>query len=186
MARAGLTPERVVAEAAALADAEGLEAVSVAAVAARLGVRPPSLYNHVGGREAIVTAIGVAELEALAAVMARAVEEADGEPPLLAVSRAYRAAALARPGRYAATLRGGVDDARYRAAGDAVLDVLVRMLGGTGLADRDTVHAARALRATVHGFVALELAGGFAIPVAVEESFTWAVEALAARLAASP
>ena len=49
MPRAGLDGEAVVAAAAALADAEGLESVTLAKVAAGLGVKSPSLYVHVDG-----------------------------------------------------------------------------------------------------------------------------------------
>jgi len=51
--RQGLDRTRVVGAAAALADAEGLEAVTLARVAAGVGVRPPSLYVHVAGRDAL-------------------------------------------------------------------------------------------------------------------------------------
>jgi len=50
MARSvGIDRERVVAVAAELADEVGLDQLTLAQVAARLGVRLPSLYNHVEG-----------------------------------------------------------------------------------------------------------------------------------------
>jgi AcrR family transcriptional regulator len=52
-----LTRERIVAAAAALVDAEGLEAVSVRRLAAELGVRGPSLYNHFATKNEIVDAV---------------------------------------------------------------------------------------------------------------------------------
>ncbi|GAA1666121.1 GntR family transcriptional regulator [Glycomyces endophyticus] len=51
---AELTRERVVTEAVAIADAEGLEAVSMRAVAGRCGVAPMSLYRFVEDREELV------------------------------------------------------------------------------------------------------------------------------------
>jgi len=51
MPRAGLTAEAVVAAAGALADERGLDGVTLSELAGRLGVRPPSLYAHVGGLE---------------------------------------------------------------------------------------------------------------------------------------
>ena len=57
---AGLDPERVVDAAAAIADAEGLDAVTLARVAGGLGVRAPSLYNHVDGRGGLLRAAGAA------------------------------------------------------------------------------------------------------------------------------
>ena len=47
--RAGVDRARVVEVAAKLADEVGLEALTLAQVAARLNVKLPSLYNHVDG-----------------------------------------------------------------------------------------------------------------------------------------
>ena len=46
-----LTTERIVATGMAVADAEGLDAVSMRRLAAELGVGPMSLYRHLSGRE---------------------------------------------------------------------------------------------------------------------------------------
>ena len=44
-----LDSQRVIDEAALLADSEGLDAVTLTKVAERLGVRQPALYRHVEG-----------------------------------------------------------------------------------------------------------------------------------------
>jgi AcrR family transcriptional regulator len=49
--RAPLDRARIVAAATGLADAEGLDAVSIRRVAAVLGARPMSLYNYIGSKE---------------------------------------------------------------------------------------------------------------------------------------
>ena len=59
------------------------------------------------------------------------------------------------------------------------------MLSGYGLERRDGLHAIRAVRSAVHGFVALEIAGGFGIPLDVDKSFDWLVTALLTGLSAS-
>ena len=48
---AGLSAARAVAEAVALADEEGLAAVSMSRLAGRLGFTPMSLYRHVSGKD---------------------------------------------------------------------------------------------------------------------------------------
>jgi hypothetical protein len=53
-----------------------------------------------------------------------------------------------------------------------VLDVLA----GYGLTGADAVHAARALRSALHGFVSLEAAGGFGLPESLDESYDRLVE----------
>ena len=49
-----LSRDRIVSTALALADSEGLEAVSTRRLAAELGVTGPSLYNHVGTKEELL------------------------------------------------------------------------------------------------------------------------------------
>jgi TetR/AcrR family tetracycline transcriptional repressor len=58
-----LDRERIIAEAVALLDAEGLEAVTTRKLATRLGVQSPTLYWHVPNKAALVTAIAEAILE---------------------------------------------------------------------------------------------------------------------------
>jgi AcrR family transcriptional regulator len=55
-----LSRKRIFAQALALIDEEGAEALTVTRLAARLGVQAASLYNHVSGRDEIVE--GVREL----------------------------------------------------------------------------------------------------------------------------
>ena len=69
MPRAGLDADRVVDAAARIADAEGLDAVSLARVAAALGVRPPSLYNHVEGHGGLLRRLAVRGVRELTAAL---------------------------------------------------------------------------------------------------------------------
>ncbi|MEV7626752.1 TetR/AcrR family transcriptional regulator C-terminal domain-containing protein [Actinoplanes sp. NPDC089786] len=58
-----LDRQRIVAEAVALLDAEGLDGVTTRKLAARLGVRSPTLYWHLPNKAALVTAIADAILD---------------------------------------------------------------------------------------------------------------------------
>lgn len=184
MPRAGLDHATVVAAAADLADAEGLEAVTLSRVAAQLGVKSPSLYNHVRGRDGLVRGIGLLGLAELAAALRDAAVGRSGDDALLAATQAYRRYVKEHPGRYAA---GAVsapapDDAEHQQAGAAVVDTFSSVLRAWDLADDDTVHAVRGLRSAVHGFASLETAGGFGLKQDVDESFARLIAALAAGL----
>src|SRR5689334_12147029 len=52
-----LNRERIVEAAAALIDAEGLDALSTRRLATELGVRSPSLYNHFATKDDILDAV---------------------------------------------------------------------------------------------------------------------------------
>lgn len=183
MARQGLDRDRVVDAATAIADAEGVGAVTLARVAADLGVRSPSLYNHVDGLDGLRRAIALRALRELHDTLRDAATGRAGAEALVALAEAYRDYARAHPGRYALTQTPQPDDPELDAAADAVVGVVVAALRGFRLTDEDAIHATRAFRATVHGFVDLETSGGFALGVDVDESFRRLIAALAAGLA---
>lgn len=57
MPRGSLSPARVVQAALDLADAEGIDAVTMRAVAQRLGCKPMSLYRHIADKDALLDAL---------------------------------------------------------------------------------------------------------------------------------
>ncbi len=184
MPRAGLDTERVVEAAAEIADAEGLEAVTLARVAGGLGVRAPSLYNHVDGRAGLVRALALRGVRELTAALRDAAVGRSGADALGAAARAYRGYASAHPGLYAAGVAAPAPgDAEHEAAAGEAVDVVYAVLRGWQLQGDDAVHAARAFRSALHGFVLLEGDGGFGIPVDVDTSFERLVATLAGGLA---
>lgn len=188
MARSvGLTREQVVAVAAELADEHGLAALTLAQVAARLGVRLPSLYNHVDGLPGLLRDLAALAVCELGERLARSAIGRAGDDALLAVARAYRAYVLAHPGRYAATVRAPAPhDARLQQLSRAVVEVVVAVLAPYELADDDAIHAVRGIRSIAHGFATLEAAGGFGLPLDRDESFERLVRAYIAGLRAVP
>jgi AcrR family transcriptional regulator len=185
--RQGLSKAQVVDAAAQIADAEGLEAVTVARVASELGIKAPSLYNHVAGRDDLIGALGVRALQELGAALTQASVGRSRDDALQGIAAAYRAYVLEHPGLYSATIRAPeADDRERREAAEKVLDVVYAVLAGYGLEGDDAVHAARAVRSGLHGFASIEAAGGFGIPADRDESFRRMVAALAAGLGTPP
>ena len=184
MPRAGLSTAAVVDAAAAVADAEGLEAVTLARIADSVGVRTPSLYNHVAGLDDVRRHLALRGVAELAAAMRDAAVGRARDDALIAMAHAYRAYATRHPGRYAATQRAPAEaDPELSQAAAAAVETLLSILRGYGLHDDDAIHAARAVRSALHGFVTLETGGGFGLPVALDETFDRMVAALARGLA---
>ena len=69
----------------------------------------------------------------------------------------------------------GEDDELYTAMA-APASELAETLIMAGVDEGETVHMIRALRATVHGFIDLEMKDGFGMPEAVDVSFDRAVD----------
>jgi AcrR family transcriptional regulator len=179
MARAGLDTDAVVGAAARLADADGLEAVTLARLAAILGVRSPSLYAHVDGLDDLRQRLATRGARDLAAELQQAVAGRSGSDALGALADAYRAYARAHPGTYAALQRAPArDDAEAAAAATAVVEVVLAVLRGYEVEGDDAIHATRIIRAALHGFVTLETGGGFGIPLDLNDSYARLVDVL--------
>lgn len=169
MPRAGLDPEAVVTAAAELADTDGLAAVTIARLAQGLGIRPPSLYAHVGGLEDLRQRIGAEGRRELAAALGAAAAGRAGRDALEAVAHAYRAYAREHPGRYAALQRASPTNQDQHA--QSAVDVVAAVLRGYGLEGETAIHGVRTIRAALHGFASLEAEGGFGLAVSVDASF---------------
>jgi AcrR family transcriptional regulator len=186
MPRAGLSTAAVVAAAADIADAEGLDGLTLARLAAAVGVRTPSLYNHVGSLDDVRRGIALVGLREIGDALRDAAVGRARDDALVAMAHAYRAYARAHPGRYAATQRApAADDRELIEAAAKAVDVLLAILRGYGLEGDDAIHAARAVRSALHGFVTLEAGGGFGIPVELDQSFERMVAAVARGLSGS-
>ncbi len=196
MPRAGLSRGAVVDLALAVVDDDGFAGLTLAAVAARAGVAVPSLYKHVAGLPDLRRAVALRCVEELTGLLEEATAGAhrvpagsavDGER-VRALARAVRSFALARPGRYLATQ--GAAWARdpaaveLHAAGERSIEVIAAALVPSGRPRQETVDAVRSVRALVHGFVMLELDGGFGLPDDVSASFERAVDVMVAGFAA--
>ncbi|MFJ4682888.1 TetR/AcrR family transcriptional regulator [Streptomyces sp. NPDC091377] len=179
MPRVGLTPERVVAAAAELADEVGLEKVTVSALARHFGVKDASLYTHVRGLADLRTRLALYAGGELVDRIAAAVAGRAGKDALAAFADAYRDYALTHPGRYAATrLPVDQDLCADHPAPRRATDLTHGMLRAYDLAEPDLTDAVRLLRSTLHGYCALEAGGGFGAPRDVHRSWERVVEAL--------
>lgn len=184
--RVGIDRDAVVRAAAKIADDEGWDALTLARVAGKLRVRSPSLYNHVGGLEALRRELKLLVMRELNTALTRATIGKSRDDAVRALAVAYRAFVKRHPGTYAATMVAAPkNDPAVEAAAGQIVETLLSVLSGYGLDRREGIHAIRAMRSAVHGFAALEIAGGFGIPLDVDKSFDWLVSSLLKGLSSS-
>lgn len=176
-----LSRERVVGAARSLIGEQGVPALGMRAVAARLGVRPASLYKHVvdlAGLQALLAEHAAGELlTAIDAAIARAPNSTRVESPkmpMLFMANEYLRYARDQPALYAlltaetsprpATERPSATVATAasipQVARAALWQRLVQVVGDLTGSANDT-EAAVALWAFLHGFITLERAGMF-------------------------
>jgi AcrR family transcriptional regulator len=189
--RAGLSRDAVVKLALGLVDEggpHGFADLTLAKVAAAAGVATPSLYKHVGSLAELRREVAVASVRELTATVSAATVGRSGPKALHALAHAWRGYATEHPGRYAAVQVGPDPDdpaaAEHRDAAAQTVGLAAAVLRGFDLHDDATVDAVRALRSAIHGFVTLELGGGFRMPQDIDHSFDVLVDMLAAGISA--
>ena len=157
----------IIATTRALLARDGVEALSLGAVAKALGIKPPSLYKHFASRgdlEAALIAIGLEEL-------GDAMEAAGAD--LQAIGEAYRTFALANPELYRLMTSAPLPRDKLPEGLEArVLMPLHRVISDP--------HLARAAFAFAHGMVSLEIAERFPPWSKLEKSWARALYAFAA------
>jgi AcrR family transcriptional regulator len=172
----------IVAAARAILEEHGLDAVTMQAVAARVGVRAPSLYKRFEDRSALISAVAVDAFEELGRELARAPRGEGPANDLRRAADAYRAWAHRAPRSYGllfADLGAGVaatDDARARSA-EPVLSIV-----GDWLGIGSAIQPTRMLVAFVHGFVSMELAGAFRLGGDVDAAWRSGIDAVVGSL----
>lgn len=173
--RAGLDKPTVVAAAAALINRDRVAALSLKRLAEELSVQTPSLYNHIDGLPGLERELALLGVRRLGDAITDAVIGKSGPAAVTALLDAYRAFVKANPGLATYTVRPAAvdapDDAERAQAEARIVHVAVAVVASFGLTGDDAIHAVRALRSVAHGFATLEAAGGFGIPLDLDESF---------------
>ena len=185
MPRAGLDPEIVTEAAAAIVDAEGLAALTLARLAATLRISPPSLYKHVGGLEDLTLRVTTLAIRRLADRLVAAAIGRSGSRALQAIAEAYRRFAIEHAGLYLLTQWAPEPkSAEQQVEVARALGVFAAVVVGYGIPNEFATHAIRLIRAGLHGFADIEARGGFQMAACVDESFRLLVEALDTSLLA--
>jgi AcrR family transcriptional regulator len=170
--RPGLNADKVVDAALDLIRSDGTQALTLNALAQRLGIRPPSLYNHVTSLADVHRRLRLRGLLELQKAMLDACLGRAGYEALAAICQAYRQFGRDNPALYDFTLAATTEqDAEIQEAGQQLLKVTFAVLQGYGLEGDDLVHGTRSLRSSLHGFVSLECGGAFAMACDLDETF---------------
>ncbi len=178
--RARLDRDAVVRAASALVNTEGAEALTLNRLARELNIRPPSLYNHIENLEGLWHELSILNATILGDRITSASIGKSGPEGIRALASAYRAHIQEYPALYQASLRASGKkenpDNRLQVAEERVVQAALAMVKSFDLTGVEALHAVRMLRSMVHGFATLEVAGGFGLPLSLDESFDRLIE----------
>ena len=154
-------------------DEKGLDELSIHALASRLGVKPPSLYNHISGLDDVRRQLSKEVVRRMENAIRDSAVGRSGENALREMALAYREFAKKNPELYKAFASSRQPkDPEIEATVQSLLSVLSRVLESYGLDPENEIHFIRIFHCGLHGFVSLESAGFFGGDIAADESFT--------------
>lgn len=172
-----LTRNDVIAAALALVEESGPAALNLHAVATRLGIRTPSLYNHVDGFDDLQQAMA---LEIGQMALAEVVWQPGDGPAesLRSLARAFRRFAQRRGNLFNQLMMSPVN---WRQPPFAAMWALLfgraeHGVLGFEINPADQTHAVHYVFATISGFIRLELRGAMADEAAADQSFEWVLD----------
>ena len=147
----------------------------MAALAKRLGIQTPSLYNFVNGLPGLRRELALEGFRELKSRLQNAAVGKTTDAAVIGMADSYRAFVKEHPGLYAATIRSPritkPRDAELMAVEQELLGLLLAVMASYGSKGKPAIHATRGLRSLMHGFVTLEASEGFGIPADLDRSF---------------
>lgn len=177
MAQKGISRDIILAKAIEMIEQSENPAISMREIAEELGIKTPSLYNHVKSMNELLTDISRYAAEKLRQAQLAAIEGKNRDDALLALAAAYRSFAREHRGLYKVTVAlPSLPEESMTQIAAIIAEPIFFVLSQYGLAKEQAVHWQRILRSIIHGFLTQEEAGFFRhYPVSVEISYRMAV-----------
>ncbi len=174
-----LTKDDVITAASGIADKHGLDHVTLKAVAETLGIRTPSLYNHIGSLDDLLRDIAHRGMREMNAGMTQAAIGTAGGEAVQAVSLAYFDYLIAHPGVYETIQweqwHGDAETAEIFGEYRSLLEKVITSCGVKGA---DTGAVIDLLTGFLHGYSTLQLGNGLKDRVSTEKGLSAAVDTL--------
>ena len=182
-----LTLQDVLAAGHQVVERDGPLGLTLTSVARVLDIKPPSLCHHVATNDALRWSV-VEHSWSLLAQRLDALQVADPRQRLQAIATATRGFALEHPHSFELMVQTRLPHARV--AGTPIesqlLVPLLASLRELELPKARRVHAARAFRSALTGFLLLEIAGQFQLEASADQSFAYLVRVLIAGFTPEP
>ena len=162
MSAKGLTKDLILAEAVACMESTGQPVVSLHEVARRLGVKTPSLYNHIKNTKELRYEIFHYAIGQFVANQRAATANKRKDEAVRAFAEAYHTFATENKGLYRLIMSiPSEEDERAKEVAIPLLETVVEILTDYGLTEESVAHWQRVFRAILHGFISEEDLGYF-------------------------
>lgn len=174
-----VTKAEVIKTASDMADRNGLHHVSLKAIAENLGIRTPSLYNHIGSLDELLREIAHSGMRTMNEKMIRAVIGKTGDSALKLVAVEYLNYMIEHPGVYEiiqwASWNGTEETAIIF---NDYLSLLKTLICSCGFNPDKTTEILNMVTGMLHGYTTLQLRYAFSNPDKVRKELSEAIDTL--------
>ncbi len=157
-----MTKERIISEAIRLIEEKEQSVISLHELARRLGIKTPSLYNHIKNTRDLQHEVFRYAIDKFVANQNAATAGKRKDEAVRAFAEAYYQFAKENKGLYRLIMSMPLDnDDTEKELALPLLETVVKLLSDYGLKDETIAHWQRVLRAILHGFISQEDLGYF-------------------------
>lgn len=172
MPRTGLSKEEIVKKAAELANERGLSYLSVTTLSEYLGIKKPSLYNHMKTIEDMHKSLMIYGWKTVSGEVVKGIESDDEKANLFEYGSRFYKFAIDNPGVFEAMLwYNRYSDETLLSATEGLYTFFFKQTDGLGIDREIANHLLRTYRAFLEGFIMLQIHNSFGNPISTEESF---------------
>ncbi|GAB2557389.1 TetR/AcrR family transcriptional regulator [Gracilibacillus alcaliphilus] len=183
--KAKITRQAIIDVTKEILDTQGIEAVTIKAVSANLGIKPPSLYNHVKNLEDLLDWMAYESIRNLYQHLLLATVGLEKKEALMAIAKEYREFAKQFPGQYELTQRISFwKSSQTKEISYQTVHLLEKIVERFNLSKDERIYFIRTLRSYLHGFTLLEVQHSFGLEQDIETSFLFGIELLLNQLKA--
>jgi AcrR family transcriptional regulator len=174
-----ITSERLIQAIIKSSNKKDLYRITLQDVANELGIKPPSLYNHINGIDDMYLKIGVYGVEVLTNNLVSASIGLSGRDALYAIAQAYYAFAVEQPVLINAIENPFiVKNISMNTERKKVVSLILTVLKNSGYEEEESIHMIRVLRSYLYGFSKLQSDSLHQIDLDLETSFNMGLNAI--------
>ena len=157
---------------------EGESSLGINSVARKLGIQPPSMYNHVKGNNDLYRLVALHGWQQFTTYAQASLKPGmTGRAQLIAIALSYRQCATDHPEllSIAASHRMDLEDQEFADLYNSLVELYVNTLTPWGFSEIEIIHSARMLNASFFGYAQLEINGIFQRSQSLDETYEWMV-----------
>ena len=183
MPRTGLSKEEIIKKAAELANERGLSYLSVTTLADYLGIKKPSLYNHMKTIEDMHRSLMIYGWRMVSEDIVKGINSLDEKANLAEYGRKFYKFSIDNPGVFEAMLwYNKYADDMLLSATEGLYVFFFKQTDGLGINREIANHLLRTYRAFLEGFIMLQIHNAFGNPIPMDESFEISMNVLLAGM----